>query len=707
MRNGVYDTEVIEIFAFLLGAEGRNPGLSNSDPQLIREKARRAVFLTLEAICRNGPVILIVEDIHWIDPSSQDLLAEAIRFVHQLPILLLMTTRPNSSSEDLATSEATRISLRRLEQNETRRAIESKWPGNRLETLPELIEIAEQVSGGVPLLIEQICQWISENADVKKVKMARTASSTNVSTFETIMDARLHRLGSARDVARAGAVAGNRFTLPLLCALLPNFGERSLREALETLCDAGFLSRVRLPGTSAYGFRHALIQETIYNAQLRRQRRVLHRRLFSTVIQERDTAPWIDTGQLADHAERAGLLEDAVGLFVAAGKESSSVSAMVEARHYLEHALQLCDQLNDNSPGELLRLTALTALGPVLTGTVGHNSPEARKLYEDAVAIARLQRIEDQSKWFPIYWGWWLSGSDFHVMRDRAIQVQRMLADVDDPEIKLQVNHCIWAIEYNVGRHRETQEAIANGLRLYNEELAKTSRTLFGGHDAKVCGLGQLGLSLWLTGQQQASDDAISEMMRHADNISHAPSKAHAFDIAAVSAFFRNDVTRLGALTKSMGEFARQHEMKSLEGQSLLFGGWVLAQTKNLTSGHEMFGNGLSLLKRVGAVVDLPLYLDMHAVLLGLNGIVEEALEVVDEAIGKALQTGHAYWLAELHRRRALLLNELGRSTDEVAAELRSAKAIAKAQGATALLKRAALTIQELGVPTSLDLSTD
>jgi len=106
-------------------------------------------------------------------------------------------------------------------------------------------------------------------------------------------------------------------------------------------------------------------------------------------------------------------------------------------------------------------------------------------------------------------------------------------------------------------------------------------------------------------------------------------------------------------------------------------------------------------------VVDLPLYLDMHAVLLGLNGIVEKAVEVVDEAIGKALQTGHAYWLAELHRRRALLLNELGRSTDEVAAELRSAIAIATAQGATALLKRAALTIQELGVPMPLDFSTN
>jgi predicted ATPase len=375
---------------------------------------------------------------------------------------------------------------------------------------------------------------------------------------------------------------------------------------------------------------------------------------------------------------------------------------MVEARHYLEHALEICDQLNDNSPVELLRLTALTALGPVLTGTVGHNSPEARKLYEDAVAIARLQRTEDQAKWFPIYWGWWLSGSDFHVMRDRAIQVRRMLADVDDPEIRLQVNHCIWAIDFNMGRHRETQEAIVKGLQLYNEDVAKTSRTLFGGHDAKVCGLGQLGLSLWLTGQRRASDEATSEMITHADRIAHAPSKAHALDIAAVSAFYRNDFTRLGAMSKYMGEYAKQHEMKSLEGLSSLFGGWVLAQTQNLADGLEMFGNGLSLLKRVGAVVDLPLYLDMNAAMLGLNGKLEEAMGVVDEAIGKALETGHAYWLAELHRRRALLLNDVGRSIDEVTFELRSAIAIAKAQGATALLKRAELTIQELGIPMPL-----
>jgi predicted ATPase/class 3 adenylate cyclase len=697
-RNGIHDTEVIEIFAYLLGAQGRNQGFSNSDPKAIREKARRAVLRALEAMCSSGPLIIVVEDVHWIDPSSQDLLAVAARFVHQLPALLVVTSRLDSPMDWLEGSNPTRISLRPLDRDETRLAIRARWPEHRLAVLPEFLDVTERVSGGLPLFIEEICQWVSESLEPDTMKITGAVSPTHVSAFEGILDARLFRLGPARDVARAGAVAGARFNVSLLRALLPDFGKKSLRGALNTLCAAGFLRRVRAPGTIVYGFRHALIQEMIYNAQLRKPRQTLHRRLFAAVSQDREIAAWIDSGALAEHAERAALLESAVDLFVIAGKESSSRSAMVEARQYIEHALDLCNQLGGNAKVETLQLSALTALGPILTGTVGLNSPPARKLYEDGVAIARRQPMEEQSKWFPIYWGWWLTGSDFRVMHDRALQVQAMLSEVDDPEIRLQVKHCIWAIDFNLGRHRETQEAITAGLALYDEQLAKTSRTLFGGHDAKVCGLGQRALSLWLTGQSVASDQALAEMIAFVDKIAHVPSKAHSLDTEAVSAFYREDFGRLTEVTKNMMDFSKKHEMQSLAGLSLLFGGWARARTDDLASGHEIFREGFSVLKRLGAVADLPIYLDMHATILELNGKLEQAIEVVDEAIAEAQETGHAYWVAELHRRRAVIHARQGRKLETVRAELRSAHALATTQGALALAERAEQSAQEFGI---------
>ena len=138
-------------------------------------------------------------------------------------------------------------------------------------------------------------------------------------------------------------------------------------------------------------------------------------------------------------------------------------------------------------------------------------------------------------------------------MHDRAMRVQEMLSGIDDPEITLQIKHCIWAIDFNLGRHRETLDAIEAGLALYDEELAKTHRALFGGHDAKVCGLGQKALSLWLTGSTEASDSALAEMIRFVDSTGHTASKAHSFDTEAVSAFYREDFDRLAEVFRTDG----------------------------------------------------------------------------------------------------------------------------------------------------------
>lgn len=707
-RNGIYDAEATDVFAYLLGAEGGNESLSGSDPKAVREKAHRAVFRALKAACENGPVVVVVEDVHWIDPTSQDLLAEAAQILHELPILLVVTSRPQLQATGHQPAESpvhwldpanpTRITLRALDSDETRLAIRAKWPEHRLAMLPELFDVTERISGGVPLFIEEICQWASQNVDADTMNLSESVKPSHVSAFESILDARLQHLGPARDVARAGAIAGSQFTLPLLHALLPDFSKRALASAADTLCETGFLIRIRTRGRIAYGFRHVLIQETIYNALLRKQRQTLHRRLFGAISQDRQTAAWIDTGELAEHAERAGLLENAIELFIAAGTESSSRSAMVEARQYLEHALALAERMGDGHRVESLQLSALTALGPILTGLVGLNSPPARKLYEEGVEIARRQPMEDQSKWFPIYWGWWFTGADFRVMHDRALQVQAMLAGTEDPEIRLQINHCIWAIDFNLGHHHETQQAIEAGLALYDEQSAKTGRTLYGGHDAKVCGLGQLALSLWLTGQRKASDAALSEMIAFVDRIAHAPSKAHSLDTEAVSAFYRDDFERLIDVSRRMAEFARKHEMQSLTGMSLLFEGWARANLGNLASGHRTFQNGLSLLKQLGAVIDLPIYLYMHATMLGLAQKYEAAIEVANEAIEKAKETHHAYWLAELYRCRAVLHARGNAAKDVVAADLRSALEIAERQGAKALLERARRSIRELGV---------
>ncbi|HXV29951.1 MAG TPA: AAA family ATPase, partial [Sinorhizobium sp.] len=144
-RNGINDPEVIDVFAYLLGAQGRSQVLSNDDPKTIREKAHRAVLRALEAICRHGPVVIAVEDIHWIDPTSRDLLGEAARIIRQFPVFLVVTSRLGTQVEWLEAANRTRLSLRPLDRDETRRAIEAKWPQHRMAMLPELFEVTERI----------------------------------------------------------------------------------------------------------------------------------------------------------------------------------------------------------------------------------------------------------------------------------------------------------------------------------------------------------------------------------------------------------------------------------------------------------------------------------------------------------------------------------------------------------------------------------
>ena len=205
-----------------------------------------------------------------------------------------------------------------------------------------------------------------------------------------------------------------------------------------------------------------------------------------------------------------------------------------------------------------------------------------------------------------------------------------------------------------------------------------------------------MALSLWLTGDLDESDRALSEMIAFVDRISHAPSKAHSLDTEAVSAFYRADHRHLAEIAERMSAFAKAHEMQSLSGLSLLFGGWARAHLGNLAEGHAMFRSGLELLTRLGTVIDLPIYLNMHSTMLGLANETDMAIKVATEAIAKAKESSHAYWLAELFRGRALLRAQANASRELIAADLHAAVSIAESQGAAALEQRARQSMQEL-----------
>jgi predicted ATPase/class 3 adenylate cyclase len=698
-NQGVHDDEVVDIFSFLLGAEGSNPALREADLKVIREKATWAVRRSIEAICERGPLILVVEDIHWIDLTSRQLLAELALFIHRVPVLLIMTARPGSETYS-GFRDLPHITLKPLDREETRQAIMAMRPEIGSAAHSELISMVEEVTGGVPLFIEEICQWIAENAASITDRLAPAGSSSRISVFEGILQARLEALGPAKDVARAAAVAGNRFNLELLQKLSPEYSDETIGNALDTLIEAGFLIRVRPSGEPDYGFRHALIRETIYNALLRRRRQALHQSLFSAVGRDRNLAPWLGTAELAEHAERAGLIEEAIDQFVIAGTESSSRSAMAEARQILEHALGLCERVAATDTRDALRLSAMVVLGPILTAVEGPNSAPARKLYEDGVVIARRRPVAERAKWFPIYWGWWFT--DTVMDGERAEVVLSDLRDVEDAEVQLQARHCVWAIDFNLGRHDRCIAAVDVGLSLYEHGQGKANAALFGGHDARVCGLAHRALSLWFVGKPASAIHSMSEARSWAQQTGHAGSIAHAYLNEAMLHCYRRDFSALRSVIADLRHLTERHHMPALVAAAKIFEGWCDGNAGQVEGGREKMRQGLGLHGEFQTPEDEPVYCGMLAELLTRTAEVDEALALLSSAAAQAEAGGSRFWLAELYRRRAELLLLQGDAEADVIAALEKSIAIAAEQSAVPFLVSAYETLQSSGLSPEL-----
>ncbi|MGE3872583.1 MAG: AAA family ATPase [Parvibaculaceae bacterium] len=698
-RNGIDDREAVRVFAFLLGAEGRSDAdLAGAAPDAIRDKAVAAAERCLAALAAEGPLLIAIEDAHWIDPTSSSILAALAGMVKRYPALLVVTARRFASDARPGNGGTSHIALSALDREATRLAIEQSWP-QAAEALPAgLIEPIHQVTAGNPLFVEEFCQWMSENRSAAAEVLTRGSASTRPDAFENILSARLANLGPAQEIARYAAVLGRDVDYSLLCGILPDVNAESILEALRALGDAGIMLRNRIPGYPAFSFRHALIQETIYASLLRKTRQAVHGRVFRLVTENRDLAPWIGSAALADHAERSGMIEEAIAAFVAAGKESSAQSALAEARQMLEHALELIDQAAADRQ-EALKLAVISALGPVLIGIEGKKSPRAARFYAEGVALARHQGREDQPKLFPVYWGWWFTAPDFGDWLERTQVLIADLKHVDDAEVQLQMRHCAWAIDFNVGRHDTCIDAVDAGMAFYEEGRGAENFTLYGGHDAKVCGLGQRGLSLWMTGQGDRALASIRQSCAWAESTTHLGSIAHAYDIAAMFHRYRRDFSELRSVLARMRDLAEKHNLPALTAKTMIFEGWCLGATEDVQAGRELMEKGLAIQAEIDTPEDLPVYGDMLAELLGLAGDAEAGLRHVASAVAAVEDSGHRYWLAQLHHRRLRLLAQSGASAADKADAADASLRIALEQKAITLLISAYRTAEALGVP--------
>jgi predicted ATPase len=368
--------------------DGRYP-TRELTPQQRRQETLEALTAQLEALSQSKPVLMTFEDVHWIDPTSLELLGRTVEQLRTLRVLLIITYRPEFEPPWMGRSNVTTLNLNRLGEREVAALVE-RVTGNR--SLPESIrqDIFERTDG-IPLFVEEMTRAVleAENEGEARRTAAGVPSSSlavPVSLHASLM-ARLDRLGSAKEVAQIGAAIGREFSHTLLAALTHK-PEAELQTALNRLVAASLLFRQGAPPYATYLFKHALVQDAAYGTLLREPRRALHAQIADVLERQFPEVAESQPELLARHCGEAGLTQQAIQYLQMAGERAVKRSANKEAVTHLQKARELLETLPDRDAHADKELRLLIALGPALMGTRSSAAPEISSVYARARELA-------------------------------------------------------------------------------------------------------------------------------------------------------------------------------------------------------------------------------------------------------------------------------------------------------------------------------
>ena len=666
-------------------------------PQRKKELTFEALLRQLEALTRRQAVLMVFEDLHWIDPTTRELLDRIIVRIEGLPVLLIATIRPDFASPWTGQPHVTMLALSRLGRRDGA-ALVRHLVAKATALPPEIIEEIIERTDGVPLFLEEVTKLVLEAAISSTAGgSAAPLPGTRLAvppTLQASLMARLDRLGSAaREVAQIGAAIGRDFPYQLLLAASQR-GEAETRAALDRLVAAGLVFQRGGPPAAEYQFKHALIQETAYGTLLRGPRRALHARIAKAVQEQSPKIVERSPEILAHHLTEAGELDSAATFWLEAGRRASGHSANIEAAAHLARGIAGLSELAETPERLQQELALQLALGPVLLSTRGYGAPESRRAYRRAADLAA--RLGDDRASFAATWGLWITthgGGREDEERLRHLGELVQIADrIADPELSLQAHHSAWATWIWGGEFVRSQDHVRQGIALYDPDKHRHHALMYGGHDPGVCGKGQSAVALWALGYPDQAVQTAREGIVLAEGLRHVPSVLHSLWFAAAVCHLRRDLATTRDYSERLLTLGREHGLRQYQAIGGIFHGWVLMQSG---SGEEGLAELRSCVGRYGAT---------SWTMLGLfRAILAEAehlsgnFELAEEALAGTEEVGNRWWWAEFLRLRGDLQRS-GSGGDRAAAEqsYREAIAVARGQQAKALELRAATGLVRL-----------
>jgi class 3 adenylate cyclase/predicted ATPase len=699
-------TEDAALFAEMLSLanDGRYPALELTREQR-RQRTLEALSSQLVALARQQPVLMIFEDAQWTDPTSLEVLGRIVDRIKTLPVLLIVTFRPEFTAPWVGQSHVTSVTLNRLGERDAA-AIIARLAGNNALPADVLTEIVERTDG-IPPFVEEMTKAVleaeSEGAARRTIAAVPSPALAVPASLHASLMARLDRLGPAKEVAQIGSAIGREFSHPLLASVARK-PEAELGSALERLVQAGLLFRQGVPPQASYLFKHALVQDAAYGTLLREPRRALHARIAEALENQFTETAGSRPEILAHHCTEAGLIEKAAGLWGKAGRQSLDRSALAEAVAQFTRALEQIQTLPGTATLRREQIKLQVALISPLIHVKGHAAAEtkaateqARLLIEQAEALR--EPPEDPLLLFSVLNGFWnanLVAFNGDTVRDLAAQYLA-LAEKQTATGPLIVGHRLMGISLIVtGDIAAGRGHLDQTIAPYDPAEHRPLATRFN-VDSRVAALSYRSVALWVLGYPEAALRDADGALKKARAIGQAATLMFALDHAPVPYTLCGNYTAAAAQTHELVALAEKKGSPVWKAGGIMNQGSVLALTGRASAAIDMLISGIAAWRATGATLWIPLFLPRLTSAHAELGQFEEAWRCIGEAMTAVETTKEKWCEAEVHRVAGeIALKSPEPDATQAQACFERALSVARAQQAKSWELRAATSLARL-----------
>ncbi len=660
-------------------------------PQQRRQQLLETLMARVLSLAEQRPLLCRVEDLHWLDPSTLELLTLLIEQAPTSRLLLLCSFRPEFILPWDQLSYVTSINLGRLAGSEVELMLTNLTGGKALPAV--VVEQLLEKTDGVPLFVEEMTKMVLESGLLRENNDSFELDGplpplAIPATLKSSLTARLDRLGSAKEVALLGAAVGREFSYQMLVSIA-DLEPSHLERELDRLVQAELLFRRGRSPRSRFLFKHALIQEAAYHLLAAKERGQVHGRIADALVEQEAQTVELHPELLAHHYTEAGASIKAVDLWEKAGRLAIARAANSEASSHLTRALELLEKQEASEERNRRELALRTTLGPTLMAVKGFGAPEVEQVYGRARELCFL--LGEEPGLFPTVWGlcrFYISRAQYAVARPLGEQLLELAQRGESVDQRLEAHRTAGQIHFLLGELKDARRHLREGIRIYEDQLGKSGGSAMI-HDPGVSCLAFVSWTLWHLGFPDRALARAEQALVQARQLTQPYNIAIAYSTLATVHILRGESAAAERQAEEEIALAIREDFAVPLASGQILRGAARVQQGRIRQGLRDLQRGLDAWNATGALANLTFSWSLLADGFHRAGDWRSGLATVDRALEFAEQQGEAFVLAELLRLRGALLFQRDGDREAALESVNEAVRVARSQGARALELRA------------------